>query len=141
MLIPNRKCLIAFFSGSSGSYWNIYGFRYAGTGTGGAPWHQLNGPYGISFDSNDTLYISDSLNFRIMSYLRNASNGTLVAGTGVNGNWVNRTSNSLRLNYVDGNGSIYFADTGNHRVLRWPIGGNIGVVVAGNNRHSQRTSM
>ena len=118
--------------GTSGLYWNIYGYTYAGTGAVGAAWNQFKAPYALWIDSNDTLYVSDSTNYRIMSYLRNASNGTLVAGTGTTGALLNQTSNSIRFNYVDDNGNIYFADSTNQRVIRWPVGGNIGIIVAGN---------
>ena len=68
----------------------------------------------------------------MVSYLRNAANGFLVAGTGLNGSALDRFALGMRYLQVDANGSIYIADTNNHRVVRWASGGSIGVVVAGN---------
>ena len=118
--------------GTSGLYWNVYGYTYVGTAAQGSLWNQLKTPYAIWIDSNDTLYISDTGNYRIMAYPRDASNGTLVAGTGQQGSLSNQTSTNIRFNYVDSNNNIYFVDSANHRVVFWPSGANLGTVVAGN---------
>lgn len=116
----------------SGIYWNVTGVLYAGTGTSGSALNQLYGPAGLFLDSNDTLYVSDSGNCRVVSYLRNASIGSIVAGSGLNGTGLNRFAAAMRYLYVDTNGSIYIADTNNHRVIRWTSGSSTGVIVAGN---------
>ena len=116
----------------SGIYWNVNGVTYAGTGTGGSALNQLSGPAGLFLDANDNLYISDSGNFRVVSYLRSASRGSIVAGSGLNGTGLNQFAAGMRYLYVDTNGSIYVADTNNHRVIRWKNGSSTGVIVAGN---------
>ncbi len=120
--------------GSTGRYWNATGVTYAGTGTAGAALNQLRFPTGVFMDSNDTLYIDDASNYRVLAYLVNAATGTVVAGTtGVTGANLNELGGGIRFNYVDSNGSIYLADGTYNRALRWASGGSTGVVVAGNN--------
>jgi sugar lactone lactonase YvrE len=117
--------------GSSGIYWNVTGITYVGTGTVGNGLNQLSAPTGIFIDSNDTLYISDAGNYRIMSYVCNAANPT-VAVAGAYGSGLNQFSGNMRYIYVDTSGNIYIADKTNERVMRWVSGGSSGVMVAGN---------
>ncbi len=119
--------------GSTGLYWNVNGVTYAGTGTAGNALNQLRFPCGIFINSNDTLYIDDITNYRVIAYLSNATSGTVVAGTGVTGAALNQLGSNVRYNYVDTNGNIYIVDVTNNRVVRWASGGPTGVVVAGNN--------
>lgn len=118
--------------GISGIYWNPIGETYAGNGTAGSALNQLNTPMGIFLDSNDTLYITDNTNCRVVSYLKNANSGTIVAGSGVCGGALTRLSGNVRYVHVDANGSIYVADYSNSRVVRWTKGSNVSVIVAGN---------
>jgi sugar lactone lactonase YvrE len=112
----------------------VNGVTYAGTGTAGAALNQLSFPTGVFMNSNDTLYIDDASNYRVVSYLTNAASGTVLAGsTGVTGGALNTLGGGIRFNYVDSNGSIYIADGSYNRVVRWASGGSTGVVVAGNN--------
>ncbi len=126
--------LYSSFIGSTGLYWNVNGVTYAGTGVAGPALNQLSFPTGIFMNSNDTLYIDDASNYRVVSYLVNATTGTVIAGTtGVTGANLNELGGGVRYNYVDANGSIYIIDASNNRVVRWASGGATGVVLAGNN--------
>jgi sugar lactone lactonase YvrE len=119
--------------GSTGLHWNVNGVSYAGTGVAGVALNQLSFPTGIFMNSNDTLYIDDASNYRVVSYLINATTGTVVAGGNGNGAALNQLGGGARYNYVDSNGSIYIVDLINSRIVRWASGGATGVVVAGNN--------
>jgi sugar lactone lactonase YvrE len=136
MIFNSMLNILGFCSsilGSSGKYWNVTGITYFGSGTAGSSLNQLNGPTGIFLDSSGTLYISDSGNYRVLSYQYNATNATIIAGTsGVTGTALNQFSANMRYIYVDTSGNIYIADKSNDRVMRWAIGGSIGVMVAGN---------
>jgi hypothetical protein len=136
MILDSMLNILNLYSsliGSTGIYWNVNGITYAGNGIAGAGLNQLSAPYGIFINSNDTLYIDDDSNYRVVSYLTNATSGSVVAGTGVTGTALNQLGSNMRYNYVDTNGSIYIVDTNNNRVVRWASGGSTGVVTAGNN--------
>lgn len=105
---------------------------YAGNGTAGSSFNQLTSPSGVFIDANDTLFVSDSGNCRIMAYLPNAINGSMVAGTGMCGSTLNRLASDMRYNFVDTNNNVYIVDKNNVRVVRWSSGGSTGVRVAGN---------
>ncbi len=113
----------------------------AGTGAAGfsgdngaAANAQLNAPVGIAIDSSGSLYIADYGNNRIRQI--KAGVITTVAGIGSAGfSGDNGPALSAQLNAphgvaVDGNGNIYFADSGNHRIRKLSAG--IIGTVAGN---------
>lgn len=104
---------------------------YAGISINGSALNQLNTPTGLFIDSDDTLYITDSANCRIMAYSYNANIGTMVAGTGSCGSGLNQFASGARYLFVDSNKNIYVSDQSNQRVMRWASGGSTGVMVAG----------
>lgn len=83
-------------------------------------------------DSSNNLYIADSGNYRIMKYTPGATNGSIVAGTGVTGTGLDQLSIGTRYIYVDSSLNLYIADTYNNRVVRWASNDSAGVIVAGN---------
>jgi len=100
----------------------------AGTGTAGASTDKissvtatLNFPMGVAVDSNGNLVIADTENQRV----REVTAGIIqtVAGTGVAGDGsANQLASQTALNNprntcLSASGSMYVADTGNHRVL------------------------
>ncbi|CAF1009782.1 unnamed protein product [Adineta steineri] len=113
--------------------------------------NQLYGPTFIFVDEDQSIYVSDSDNHRVMKWKKGSKNGTVVAG----GNGEGRNLTQLSSPYgvtVDDLGQIYVADRGNDRILRWYEGkveeiqlngprdlslddeGNLYVVDLGNNR-------
>jgi NHL repeat len=101
---------------------------FAGTGTGGfsgdggpATSAKLNSPRGIGIDSSGNVYIADTGNNRIRK-VTVAGIISTVAGTGTagfSGDGGAATAAKLSGPYgvsVDASGTIYIADTGNHRV-------------------------
>ena len=65
-----------------------------------------------------------------MLWLRNASVGIRVAGTGSSGNTLSSFSGAAGL-YVDSQVYLFLCDTYNHRILRWAPNATNAVVVAG----------
>ncbi|MEU6475374.1 SMP-30/gluconolactonase/LRE family protein [Streptomyces sp. NPDC047017] len=112
----------------------------AGTGVGGfegdegpAVSARLNYPYGIAVDGTGTLYFSDHGNHRIRKI---TAEGTIttIAGTGTAGyKGDNVPATSTQLNWprgvaVDGAGTVYIADSSNHRVRKVAADGTISTV-------------
>ncbi|CAF3762284.1 unnamed protein product [Rotaria sp. Silwood1] len=90
-----------------------YSMLVAGNGTAGSGNQSLNGPFRMDFDASV------------------ATAGVTVAG----GNGAGNASSQLkypRSIYVSRKtGSIYVADTNNHRIQRWSVGATQGVTIAG----------
>ena len=130
-----------FIATTAVSYcWNTTGINVAGiTSSSGVASNQLNSPYGIIFDSSNSLFIADEVNNRIQKWSSGGSSGTTVAGfangnagtggvTSVDGLFVPRDV------AVDSNGNLYIVDTGYQRVVYWPNGGSTCIIVAGQGR-------
>jgi trimeric autotransporter adhesin len=90
----------------------------------------LRNPFGVAVDGQGNVYIADTDNMRV----RKVSVGgtiTTIAGNGVQGSSGDggpATSALLRFPYglaVDGQGNVYFADSGNNRVRKVSRGGTI----------------
>ncbi|RIV20473.1 T9SS C-terminal target domain-containing protein [Fibrisoma montanum] len=106
------------------------------TGQGSAP-NQLNTPSGVYLDNDGAIYVADLNNHRIMQFPRNSSMGTpgtVVAGArdGKFGNEVNRLRYPTSV-FVDDSKTVYVADAGNNRIMKWPRGASEGTTVAGGN--------
>ncbi|CAF0783626.1 unnamed protein product [Adineta steineri] len=119
----------------------ISGTLIAGNNTAGSSNYALYNAYGISRDSSsDTLYVADFGNNRIMSYLSNATFGTVVAGG--NGGGTNYTQ-------LDGPISVYFDALSNsllivnylaNNIVRWTIGDSMWTLIAGSANSSAGTT-
>ena len=67
--------------------WSQVGKTIAGSNFAGNATNQLRNPTAIIFDSkNDTLYVADTTNARIVTWQIDADYGVLVAGGNGNGN-------------------------------------------------------
>ncbi|CAF1027514.1 unnamed protein product [Rotaria sordida] len=110
-------------------------------GVNGSSNNQLNFPFDLAHDPNSgTLYISDSWNHRVMSYIVNASSGTVVAGGNGPG-----TSN-IQLNYPIGiyldlpSNSLFIANYNSNNIVRWVLGASSWTLVAGSSTGVNGTS-
>jgi sugar lactone lactonase YvrE len=105
--------------------WAMNGITVAGGHGFGQELHQLADPYGLFLDVNDTIYIADRSNHRIVTWEQGASIGQLAAGV----TWENNRIILLNMPQdlvVDKDGTMYIADGGNKRVLRWTRGAQNG---------------
>ena len=96
---------------------------------------QFNRPSDI-FVTSTSVYVLDTMNYRVQRWPRNGVNGTTVAGiTGSVGTAASNNTFGVSYGiYVDKYGFLYVSDQANHRILRFPPGSTSGtsfVVVAG----------
>ncbi|CAF2949022.1 unnamed protein product [Rotaria sp. Silwood2] len=111
--------------------WAQNGTTVAGGNDQGSELNQLADPFGIFVDDNQSVYVADFGNHRVVKWDRGASTGQLVAGGHGSGNHDNQ------LNYpsdvlVEKDGTIYISDSYNRRVQRWLQGAQSGETVIGN---------
>jgi hypothetical protein len=84
-------------------------------GTPGTGEGQFNGLYDVAVDSNDNVYVADSLNHRIQKF--NSTGGFILE-------WGSSGTGNGQFNYpwclaVDSNDNVYVADSLNHRVQKF----------------------
>ncbi|CAF3957017.1 unnamed protein product [Adineta steineri] len=100
--------------------------------------NQLNCPTFIFVDEDQTVYVSDSNNHRVMKWRKGTKEGRIVAGGNGEGRNLNQLSSPQGV-AVDDLGQIYVADSYNHRVMRW-CGEEEGEVVVGGNGEGNRSN-
>jgi hypothetical protein len=114
--------------------WNSSGITLVESkaGVAGNKSNDLQYPFGIVLDWNNTLFISDTHNHRIQKYSLETSSVVTVAGN------ANGTSCYLLtcLHFpscidLDQSGHLFIADTGSHRVMFWEPGALSGRLAAG----------
>ncbi|CAF1385803.1 unnamed protein product, partial [Adineta steineri] len=96
--------------------------------------NQLNNPSFIFVDEDQSVYVSDCNNHRVVKWRQGAKEGKIVAGGSVN---------QLSLPegiVVDDLGQIYVVDGLNHRIMRWCEGKEEGEIVVGGNEKGSRSN-
>ena len=106
------------------------GVLVAGGNGEGAALNQLNTPRQIFVDADQSVYVSDLDNHRVMKWVKGAREGVVVAGGQGEGNSLAQLSEPRGI-FVDQMGSVYVADSANSRVMRWVKGAKEGEVIAG----------
>ncbi len=100
----------------------------AANGTNGSSLNMLYQPFGATIDDDNTLYIADTSNNRVVLVQSNSTTAIAVIGQG-------STSNMYTLNYPTGifvtQTSIYVLDAWNYRVQKWLRNLSNPVTVAG----------
>ncbi len=109
-------------------------------GNGSGDWlNQLDWPTYLFVDEDDSLYISDARNHRVMKWVKDAKEGMVVAGGNGEGSSVRQLSSPTGVT-VDQLGQIYVADYSNNRVMRWCRGATEGTIVVGGNGEGQQSN-
>ncbi|CAF1667614.1 unnamed protein product, partial [Adineta ricciae] len=108
------------------------GTLVAGGNGKGDQLNQFYRPTSLFVDDEQSLYVSDRGNDRVMKWRKDSQKGIVVAG----GNGCGKNLNQL--NYpqgiiVDHEGQIYVADYENHRIVRWCEGDEKGEIIVGGN--------
>ena len=96
--------------------------------------NQLNWPTFIFIDREETIYVSDRENHRVMKWLKGANKGIVVAGGQGEGNSLKQLNYPMGL-VVNEVGDVYVADWWNHRIMCWSLGSKKGRVVVDGNGH------
>lgn len=96
------------------------GSTVAGNTNGGqgSTLRDLSSPFGIALSDNDSLYVSDTNNHRIMLLTNQSLSGSKVAGTGSSGNDINKLNKPSAL-VLNSTFNMVIADSLNHRILFW----------------------
>ena len=111
----------------------------AGGHSAGNDIDQLSSPYQIFVDHNQTIYIADYFNHRIIKWFKDSKEGLVVAG----GNGYGSGFDQLKLPHavlVDQMGTIYIVDFGNDRIMRWFKHSKTGVILIGNDGSGNQTN-
>ncbi|CAF1476839.1 unnamed protein product [Adineta steineri] len=108
------------------------GIVVAGENGRGNQLNQLNNPTYIFVDEDQSVYVSDMNNDRVMKWIKYAKEGRIVAGGNGQGRNLNQLSSPQGV-IVDDLDQIYVTDYGNHRIMRWCEGKEEGEIVVGGN--------
>ncbi|CAF1427303.1 unnamed protein product, partial [Adineta steineri] len=121
--------------------YNNKGVVVAGGHGKGNELNQLNCPTFIFVDEDQSVYVSDRDNSRVMKWRKDAKKGRIVAGGNGDGGNLNQLSGPEGV-IVDDLGQVYVADWGNHRVMRWCEEKEEGeIVVGGNGKGNQSNQL
>ena len=114
----------SFFSLYSNSFsnarWQQNGLTVVGRNGQGNENNQLSDPWGLYIDDDQTIYIADLSNHRILEWKWNATSGQVVAGGNEEGNEDHQLSRPLDVIVDKERDNLIICDRGNRRVVRWP---------------------
>ncbi|CAF5084776.1 unnamed protein product, partial [Rotaria sp. Silwood1] len=96
--------------------WSQNGITVAGGNGCGRETNQLYYPYGLYIDDDQTIYVADYYNRRIVEWKSGATNGKVVAG----GNGAHQLNCPADVIIDKESDSLIISDCGNNRVVRWP---------------------
>ncbi|CAF1505927.1 unnamed protein product [Adineta steineri] len=119
--------------------YNSEGIVVAGGNGDGNELNQLNQPTFIFVDDDQSVYVSDQNNHRVMKWRKGAKEGTVVAGGNGRGRNLNQLSSPAGM-IVDDLGRIYVVDTDNDRVMRWCEGKEEGEIIVGGNGEGNQSN-
>ena len=98
---------------------------------GGSSYSEVNSPSSIVVALDGTMYIMDTLNYRVVKWLSGQPLGFTVAG----GNGLGTTLDKLGTSYyisVDDQSNVYVSEYSNHRVTMWLNGNTTAGVMVSN---------
>ncbi len=100
--------------------WKQHGTTKAGGHGGGNGLNQLFHPYCVFIDDDQTIYVADSWNHRIVEWKSDAKNGQIVAGGNGSGNRNDQLNFPRKVIVDKENDSLIICDYDNRRIVRWP---------------------
>ncbi|CAF1515017.1 unnamed protein product, partial [Rotaria sp. Silwood1] len=100
--------------------WQQNGITVAGGNRQGNGINQLSYPLGLYGDDDQTIYVADQSNHRIVEWKRGATSGQVVAGGNGQGSGDHQLNNPYDVIIDKERDSLIIWDTSNRRVVRWP---------------------
>jgi sugar lactone lactonase YvrE len=105
--------------------WKQHGITVAGGNGKGDGLHQFEYPRDIFVDDDQTIYIVDRSNNRIVEWKSNANSGQIIAGGNGKGNQTNQLNWPLNVIIDPKTNSLIISDYDNKRIMRWSRQNNI----------------
>jgi sugar lactone lactonase YvrE len=102
----------------------LVGTVVSGTGIAGNSSAQLNNPSHLYVDTGSNIYVSDTLNGRVMLWPNGSSTGISVTGA-------TRINSQVLGVAVDSQKNVYVVELDNHRITKWAPNATFGTVVGG----------
>ncbi|CAF5131807.1 unnamed protein product, partial [Rotaria sp. Silwood1] len=100
--------------------WANNGITVAGGNGEGSETNQLYHPFGLYVDDDQTIYVADYGNHRIVEWKSGATNGKVVAGGNGEGNGAHQLNGPFDVIIDKEDDSLIISDGWNSRVVRWP---------------------
>ncbi|CAF2947892.1 unnamed protein product [Rotaria sp. Silwood2] len=100
--------------------WQQNGIAVAGGNRWGNGSNQLCYPLGLFVDDDQTVYVADEVNHRIVEWKSGATSGQVVAGGNGEGNGTHQLHHPKDVTVDKETDSIIICDRSNGRVVRWP---------------------
>jgi sugar lactone lactonase YvrE len=100
--------------------WMQNGLTVSGGNGMGNGSNQLYYPWGLHVDDDQTVYIADKFNHRIVEWKRDATSGQVVAGGNEQGSGANQLNYAKDVIVDKAKDSLIICDRDNRRVVRWP---------------------
>ncbi|CAF1345727.1 unnamed protein product [Rotaria sp. Silwood1] len=100
--------------------WAQNGITVAGGNGSGRETNQLYNPWGLYVDDDQTIYVTDEQNDRIVEWNSGATNGKVVAGGNGQGHEAHQLNHPLDVIIDKESDSLIISDRWNRRVVRWP---------------------
>ena len=94
--------------------------------------NQLSSPCGLFVDDDQTVYIADLRNHRIVSWKAGATTGEVLAGGNGQGNRLDQLTGPTDVIVDREADSLIICDAGNRRVMRWPRRPHLGTTTTTN---------
>ncbi|CAF2793861.1 unnamed protein product [Rotaria sp. Silwood2] len=120
----NENLLFFFVEGvipniPANAKWAQNGVTVAGGNGKGGELNQLSSPFGIYVDDDQTVYIAESGNDRVVEWKSGAKSGQVAAGGNGKGNRANQLNSPVDVIFDKETDSLIISDQLNLRVLRW----------------------
>ncbi|CAF3912178.1 unnamed protein product, partial [Rotaria sp. Silwood1] len=112
--------LASFIDIHPNALWSQNGITVAGGNREGSETNQLYWPWGLYVDDDQTIYVADYHNHRIVEWKSGATNGKVVAGGNEEGNGAHQLNCPIDVIIDKESDSLIISDRGNRRVVRWP---------------------